>query len=160
MYVHKIYTSNPPNVMEGSTMYDTASKMLISPLKVRLIVPVFQTLSCGLYEVGTWWFALIHSDAFDISRLLILFERCWCIVNKRITLSENTSLSMKSELSVFDLFPHREGTETAWCVISDLMLAQKISTHFDLPCYFLAFFPLSGRTLKSIREKKKKSISQ
>lgn len=159
--MHKIYTSNPLNVMEGSTMYDTASKMLIAPLKVRLIVAAFQTLSCGLYEVRTWWFALIHSDAFDISRLLILFERCWCIVNKRITLSENTSLSMKSELCVFDLFLHREGTQTACCVLSDLMLAQKISSRFDLPCCFLAFFPLSGGTLRPIQErKKKKTISQ
>lgn len=54
--------------------------------------PVWETLGRGLYEVKTCWFALIHSDGFDISRLLIPSDWRWSVVNRRILRSENPSL--------------------------------------------------------------------
>lgn len=113
-----------------------------------------ETLSWGLYEVRTCWFALIHSDGSDISRLLIPFDLRWCTVNKRVVLSENTSLDeVRTSLICFP-----SGNALKLCaVISHLIpVEKKTPKHFDLLGIIFNFFfppPLSSWTLTSVQGK-------
>lgn len=130
----------PLNVMESSTLYGVCNAHK-SPLGGSQRTPVWRTLSCGLYGVKTCWFALIHSDGFDISRLLILSDLRWCIVNTRIILSENTSVyEVRASLIPF---PTGDALKLR-AVISHLIPVEKAPKHyfwFAQNCFQLYFSP-------------------
>lgn len=131
-------------------MFD--SKYLLPPLGRTSSLSPSEALSCSLYEVGTWWFELIRCDTFDISRLLILPEPRWSVVNEGADrraeslppLGPQTPASFWSRAPARSMFCSAR-TATAWCfnLILDLLfsltLFKDTHRHFERWASFWLF---------------------